>query len=267
MIKFAEMPSEAIRCVALRWRVVVSLLCQLPAMFLRDHCETGSETGGLGTSQMQVRDAMETLSSASESVDAFEEQYIREKAVLEIGCGGYTNLVVHLKCLCARSAVATDITPRECWQIPGLFVEADIRRLDDSRDEICAKLCASLPDTIVGTSIFGVLSRENAKLWLTKCLDILAPSGAIVIDFLDYWDYSYRRGKQEGRMQHGGNMTQAEFEALLVELVREERVHWWLRGCRTVGKRYRRVGGLPSRRRRRPSVTYRIHSKPPMPAG
>ena len=214
-----------------------------------------NENNPLVPSQLCNSQAEKILSGASADVGEFIDQFIRDKYVLEVASGGRTALVEFLqKKRGAKTAISTDIVQRKRKARPDLYFKANLNSLGNHEDEIGEKFSDNLPDTIIGTSFFGVpgLSTEDTKQWLTECSKVVAPGGVIVVDFLMYgipWCSKFRHFE-------GKHVNREKFEEILNELKMAGIIRYWHVGEKNAFTIYK----CPPFWRRPPSYTYQIFS-------
>ena len=212
-----------------------------------------NENNLLVPSQLCNSQAEKILSGASADVGEFIDQFIRDKYVLEIASGGGTALVEFLqKERGAKTAISTDIVQQKRKARPDLYFKANLNSLRNREDKIRKKFSDNLPDTIIGTSFFGVpgLSTEDTKQWLTECSKVVAPGGVIIVDFLMYeipWFSKYWHFE-------GKHVNREMFEEILNELKMAKIIQCWHVGEINAFTIYKCPPFWP----RPPSYTYQI---------
>ena len=179
-------------------------------------------------SQLHVRDAMYLLSRVDTRGRKFVDELVPDRNVLEIGCGGYTALPEHLLGLPrpARAVLAIDLVELQKGADGNLYERIDINEMVARRADILARLRGSLPDTIIGTSLFGAstLSIDATRRWIGQCIGVAAPGGVIVADFLEtpWWDRWLARV-----LFCATTVRRPQFENLLEDLRRQGCIRGW----------------------------------------
>ena len=214
-----------------------------------------NENNPLVPSQLCNSQAEKILSGASADVGEFNDRFIRDKNVLDVASGGRTALVEFLhKKRGANTAISTDIVQQKRRARPDLYFRADLNSLGNHVGEIRKKFSGNLPDTIIGTSLFGVpgQSTEEIKQWLTECTKVVAAGGVIVVDLLMYgilWRSKYRHFE-------GKHVNREKFEEILNKLKMAGIIRYWHVGEKNACTIYK----CPPFWRRPPSYTYQIFS-------
>jgi hypothetical protein len=178
-------------------------------------------------SRLRVRSAEKILSNGHAHFGQFRCQRIFDKNVMEVGSGGSTDLMAHFEDLGASSVVSTDLVAEGHGKRPHRYLRADMNDLHGRAEEIRQSLGGSLPDTIVGTSLFGAasLSYKETKRWLKECSNLLAPGGEIIVDFLVHT----RVFRKLARHFKHETLTRMEFEEILKGLQADRTIQSWKR--------------------------------------
>ena len=215
------------------------------------------EANWLRPSQLQVKDALYLLSRIGTRGRSFVDELVGGRNVLEIGSGGHTALVQHLLDLPepARAVLAIDLVDLQEGADGNLYERMDIDEMVARRADIRSKLRGSLPDTIIGTSLFGAstLSIDVTRRWIEQCIGVAAPGGVIVADFLE----TRTPDRWLARILFcATTVRRPRFENLLEELRRQGCIRCWI-SSEKPGRRIRYKKGHPRGSRPR-SVTYQI---------
>lgn len=198
-------------------------------------------TKGLAPSKLFVEDAMSIISSVDypQNQKAFMKNHIKDKRVLEVASGGFTELSHFLKAD-AKAVLSTDFVPLKAGQDRNLYVRGNIKR-----EKVVRRMKEDLggrADTTIVTSVFGGIGYRETEKWLVRLFIVTRPGGVILLDFLLYERFPI-------------NITQEEFESILGGMKRRDLIRSWKRakGLNTVPYEYQTVGKV-----RPNSVSYKI---------
>lgn len=199
-------------------------------------------TKGLVPSRLLVEDSMAIMSAVeySQNQKAFIENHIRDKRVLEIASGGFTELSGFLLGAGAKAVVSMDFVPLRSGQNERLYIKGNIKE-EIVIQRIKEKL-GDGADTIIVTSVFGAIGYKETKKWLMQLFIVARPRGAVFLDFLLYENLPV-------------NITRESFESILDSMTERLLVKSWKRAedVNTVSYEYQTLG-----RSRPDSVSYKV---------
>jgi hypothetical protein len=199
-------------------------------------------TKGLVPSKLFVEDIVGIISAVEypQNQKAFIENHIKDKRVLEIASGGFTELSSFLLGVGAKAVLSMDFVPLRPRQNERLYLKGNIKEkivLWRVKEKL-----GDGADTIIVTSVFGAIGHKETEKWLVQLFVVARPGGTVFLDFLLYENLPMSAAREN-------------FEGVLDGMKERSLIKSWKKaeGVNTVSYEYQTMN-----RSRPDSVSYKV---------